>query len=429
MESSQLAQRMLMLMSFLVLGVTGAAWWWVANEPASNSAALPIGAPASELASSPDASPRISAQVDEAAVTSPSINAMRLAAFDQETGESPYASPQRPAAQTPQGFQVPVTGVPVTGVPVTGVPVTGVPVPAAVGLPSPGDLPLASGLPSASGLQGTSSGAISFKGVLAFVHDVKVVAQADGVIREFLVDEGSVVEKDKIMLEIDNRLARAEQEIARRELESAQLKAEDESQIKFAIASEEVARSDYTRTEDLYKREVANIDEYERKRLEWIKSKFSIDVSRREQKINQAAVGVSEAKLNASAVQVELRTIRAPFTGIVAKTEKENFEWVKAGDEILRLVSLETFRVRGRVQIDDSPNILERAPAKVYVQVQPGQVEAVNGVVGFVEPETSVAVDGKNEYGVWVEIENRVVNGQFLFRGKMNATVEIYPNR
>jgi multidrug resistance efflux pump len=261
------------------------------------------------------------------------------------------------------------------------------------------------------------------------VNDVRVVAQAEGVIRQFLVDEGFIVERDKVMVEIDNRLAMAEQQVSLKELESAQLKADDESQIKFAEAAEKVAEADYKRTEDLFKREVANIDEYERKQLEWQKAKLSIDVSKREKKINEAAVSVSEAKYNASGVQVELRTIKAPFTGIVAKTEKESFEWVKAGDEILRLVSLEKFRVRGRVQIDDSPNILERAPAKVFVQVQPGQVEMVNGIVGFVEPETSVAVDGKNEYGVWVEIDNRVVNGQYLFRGKMNATVEIYPNR
>ncbi|MFN9436732.1 MAG: hypothetical protein ACK6DC_17570 [Planctomycetota bacterium] len=37
--------------------------------------------------------------------------------------------------------------------------------------------------------------------------------------------------------------------------------------------------------------------------------------------------------------------------------------------------------------------------------------------------------DDLPEYWVWVEIENRVVDGQFLFRGEMAATVEIYPNR
>jgi biotin carboxyl carrier protein len=410
MESSHLVQRVLTFLSITLLGVTGAAWWWVSNQskqPEEQLAKVSIQSPADSSTSSAtattldSASSMVATTVDSAAslpvsvqseVASTPASSLRLAAYEQQEQET--------APKLPAGLPIPDAGVAV---------------PSAT-------------LPSAN-LLTYQSGSIKYKGILAFVNDVRVVAQAEGVIREFLVDEGSIIERDKVMVEIDNRLAMAEQQVSLKELESAQLKADDESQIRFAEAAEKVAAADYKRTEDLFKREVANIDEYERKQLEWQKAKLSIDVSKREKKINEAAVSVSEAKYNASGVQVELRTIRAPFTGIVAKTEKENFEWVKAGDEILRLVSLEKFRVRGRVQIDDSPNILERAPAKVFVQVQPGQVETVDGIVGFVEPETSVAVDGKNEYGVWVEIDNRVVNGQYLFRGKMNATVEIYPNR
>jgi biotin carboxyl carrier protein len=410
MESSHLVQRVLTFLSITLLGVTGAAWWWVSNQskqPEEQLAKVSIQSPADSSTSSAtattldSASSMVATTVDSAAslpvsvqseVVSTPASSLRLAAYEQQEQET--------APKLPAGLPIPDAGVAV---------------PSAT-------------LPSAN-LLTYQSGSIKYKGILAFVNDVRVVAQAEGVIREFLVDEGSIIERDKVMVEIDNRLAMAEQQVSLKELESAQLKADDESQIRFAEAAEKVAAADYKRTEDLFKREVANIDEYERKQLEWQKAKLSIDVSKREKKINEAAVSVSEAKYNASGVQVELRTIRAPFTGIVAKTEKENFEWVKAGDEILRLVSLEKFRVRGRVQIDDSPNILERAPAKVFVQVQPGQVETVDGIVGFVEPETSVAVDGKNEYGVWVEIDNRIVNGQYLFRGKMNATVEIYPKR
>ncbi|MBU6238705.1 MAG: HlyD family efflux transporter periplasmic adaptor subunit [Planctomycetes bacterium] len=410
MESSHLVQRVLTFLSITLLGVTGAAWWWVSNQskqPEEQLAKVSIQSPADSSTSSAtattldSASSMVATTVDSAAslpvsvqseVASTPASSLRLAAYEQQEQET--------APKLPAGLPIPDAGVAV---------------PSAT-------------LPSAN-LLTYQSGSIKYKGILAFVNDVRVVAQAEGVIREFLVDEGSIIERDKVIVEIDNRLAMAEQQVSLKELESAQLKADDESQIRFAEAAEKVAAADYKRTEDLFKREVANIDEYERKQLEWQKAKLSIDVSKREKKINEASVSVSEAKYNASGVQVELRTIRAPFTGIVAKTEKENFEWVKAGDEILRLVSLEKFRVRGRVQIDDSPNILERAPAKVFVQVQPGQVETVDGIVGFVEPETSVAVDGKNEYGVWVEIDNRIVNGQYLFRGKMNATVEIYPKR
>ena len=406
MESSAVTQRVLMLLSLLMLLATGGVWWWASNEPSKSTDSVPQAARQQAIASisSMDAATFVDSATPSVSTVPTDSNStqnsselprlptssppLRLAAFEQ--------SPQEPEPARPIGTSIPDAGVPV---------------------------------PAASSFSGSSEGRISYKGVLSFVNDVKIVAQADGVIREFLVDEGSLVERDKVIIEIDARLARAEQEVARKELDSANLKADDQSQILFAEAAEKVAAADFKRTEDLFRREVANIDEYERKQLEWQKAKLSIDVSKREKKINEAAVGVSQAKLNASGVQVELRTIRAPFTGIVAKTEKENFEWVKAGDEILRLVSLEKFRVRGRVLIDESPNILERAPAKVFVQVKPGQIETVNGVVGFVEPETSPDNDARNEYAVWVEIENRVVNGQFLFRGKMDAAVEIYPNR
>ncbi|MFM7974951.1 MAG: HlyD family efflux transporter periplasmic adaptor subunit, partial [Pirellula sp.] len=142
--------------------------------------------------------------------------------------------------------------------------------------------------------------------------------------------------------------------------------------------------------------------------------------------------GVNQAKLNASLVQLELRTIKAPFSGVVASMQKERFDWVKAGEEIMRLVSLDKFRVKGTVRIADSPNTLEGAKAKVIIPIGGGQVEQLDGVVGFVSPEsqgTGARNDGTQEYTVWVEIPNKQVGGKYLFRGTMDAMVEITPNK
>ena len=275
-------------------------------------------------------------------------------------------------------------------------------------------------------------GVLRYKAILSFVNDIKVVAQTDGIILDILVDEGALVAKDSIMIQIDNRLANAEKEIAIKELESAKLKAEDDSQIKFSEASYEVATSVFNRSQDLYVKGVEPQDDWEKKRLEKIKAAFQIDVSKREQMINQAAVGVNQAKLNASMVQLELRTIKAPFSGVVASMQKERFDWVKAGEEILRLVALDKFRVKGTVRIADSPNTLEGAKAKVIIPVGGGQVEQIDGVVGFVSPEsqgTGARNDGTQEYTVWVEIPNKQIGGKYLFRGTMDAVVEITPNK
>ena len=275
-------------------------------------------------------------------------------------------------------------------------------------------------------------GVLRYKAILSFVNDIKVVAQTDGIILDILVDEGALVAKDSIMIQIDNRLANAEKEVAIKELESAKLKAEDDSQIKFSEASYEVATSVFNRSQDLYVKGVEPQDDWEKKRLEKIKAAFQIDVSKREQMINQAAVGVNQAKLNASMVQLELRTIKAPFSGVVASMQKERFDWVKAGEEILRLVALDKFRVKGTVRIADSPNTLEGAKAKVIIPVGGGQVEQIDGVVGFVSPEsqgTGARNDGTQEYTVWVEIPNKQIGGKYLFRGTMDAVVEITPNK
>jgi len=270
---------------------------------------------------------------------------------------------------------------------------------------------------------------LTFSGVLSFVNDVWIPAQTDGIIQQLMVDEGSVVEADSVLIELDSRLANAEVQVAENEKTSATLKAEDDSQIKFSQASLDVAKSVLLRSQQLYETGVETRDDFEKKTLERIKAGFQVDVSKREQKINQAAVGVSDAKLNAAKVQVELRTIKAPFRGLVAETQKERFEWVKTGDQILRLVSLEKFRVRGFVLLEESPNILEGAPARVTVPIGPGKVETIEGVVGFVKPESVGKKQSGNEYAVWVEMPNRVVNGKYLFRGGMDAKVEIYPQR
>jgi len=287
-------------------------------------------------------------------------------------------------------------------------------------------------VPAGSPLASSQDGVLRYKAILSFVNDIKVVAQTDGIVLDILVDEGSLVAKDTIMIQIDNRLASAEKEVAVKELESAKLKAEDDSQIKFSEASYEVATSVFNRSQDLYVKGVEFQDDWEKKRLEKIKAGFQIDVSKREQMINQAAVGVNQAKLNASLVQLELRTIKAPFSGVVASMQKERYDWVKAGEEILRLVSLDKFRVKGTVRIADSPNTLEGAKAKVIIPVGGGQVEQIDGLVGFVSPEsqgTGARNDGTQEYTVWVEIPNKQVGGKYIFRGTMDAIVEITPNK
>lgn len=440
-----MVQRILVGISSLAIVVAFGATWWQSTadsvrlqETVASVSAIDAG----ETDGAVDASYRSS---------DPAADAVRLVGGQSPRNKDDWAPPGRliqtqasPRSEPAAPLQLPPAGTgtpnapraPLPSIPSSGlrVPADGFPVkPQSPSGESLGTEPATNIAPSINPLganaTGNQAGVLSYTGVLSFVNDIPIPAQTDGVIRQFLVDEGSIVAADTVLIEIDNQLAKAEEQVATKELESATLKAEDDSQIKFSKASYDVAMSVFKRSQELYEEGVESLDDWEKKRLEKIKAGFQIDVSHREQRINQAAVGVNEAKLNAAKVQVELRTLRAPFAGIVAQTKKERFEWVKAGEEIMRLVSLEKFRVNGSVRIVDSPNVLEGAPARVFIPIGMGKTEVVEGVVGFVKPESEGTRDGLHEYRVWVEIPNRVVGGKYLFRGSMDARVEIYPAR
>jgi multidrug resistance efflux pump len=396
-----MTQRVLIALSFLVMAISIGGYVWQSKKIAVRA---PTQMGDSSVPLTPTQSPSTTGIDDQA-------EAPRLIQIDRDQSD--------PVVPTPIGRAQPsVPVIPIQNTPVQTTPVT----------------PLQSALqaPPGTPLNSTQDGVLRYKAILSFVNDIKVVAQTDGIILDILVDEGSLVAKDTTLIQIDNRLANAEKEVAVKELESAKLKADDDSQIRFSAASYEVASSVFNRSQELYVKGVEPRDDWEKKQLEKIKAGFQIDVSKREQMINQAAVGVSTAKLNASLVQLELRTIKAPFSGVVASMQKERYDWVKAGEEVLRLVSLEKFRVKGTVRITDSPNALEGAKARVLIPVGAGKVEQIDGIVGFVSPEsqgTGARNDGTQDYTVWVEIPNRQVDGKYLFRGTMDAVVEITPNR
>ena len=396
-----MTQRVLIALSFMVMAISIGGYVWQAKKIAVRA---PTQMGDSSVAASPSQSPSTTGIGDQA-------DAPRLIQIDRSQSDAVVPTPIGRAQPS-----VPV--IPIQNPLVQTTPVN----------------PLQSALqaPPGTPLNSTQDGVLRYKAILSFVNDIKVVAQTDGIILDILVDEGSLVAKDTTMIQIDNRLANAEKEVAVKELESAKLKAEDDSQIRFSAASYEVASSVFNRSQELYVKGVEPRDDWEKKQLEKIKAGFQIDVSKREQMINQAAVGVSTAKLNASLVQLELRTIKAPFSGVVASMQKERYDWVKAGEEVLRLVSLEKFRVKGTVRITDSPNALEGAKARVLIPVGAGKVEQIDGIVGFVSPEsqgTGARNDGTQDYTVWVEIPNREVDGKYLVRGTMDAVVEITPNR
>ena len=262
---------------------------------------------------------------------------------------------------------------------------------------------------------------------LIFKRDIPLAAPVDGIIMKLNADDGVSVKAGEPLVIIDSRIAEAEVKVQTQELEQAKLKANDKSSELFAEAAYEVAKVDFARSNELSAKGSESDSDNEKKGLELKKAGLQIKVAKIESAKNQAAVGVAEAKLDAAFVQVGLRTMNAPFDGLVYEVNRRQFEFVRTGDPIFRLTDMTQLKVQGQAQTTVPPNQLLNSKAKITIEIAPGVTKVVEGVVGHVSPKTMKVA---NVYAVWVEIANeQLPDGQFLLRGGMNASMEILLTR
>ncbi|HUP78187.1 MAG TPA: HlyD family efflux transporter periplasmic adaptor subunit, partial [Pirellula sp.] len=257
-----------------------------------------------------------------------------------------------------------------------------------------------------------------------FPDDSTVAAQSEGIILKLHVDDGTIIEAGAPMIEIDPRLAEAEVEVSEKELEAAQVKAKDDSNLKYSEAALEVAIKELEISNDLLRKSAEDYLANEKKRLENKKALFQVNVSKSEKKRDEADLGVKSAKLKASNIQVDLRKITAQRTGMVSEVAKRQFDFVRGGEIILKLTSMERLRITGNAKVTDSPHLLFNAPARVTIYYAEGKGETVEGIVGYVSPRSM----GINTYKIHVDVPNRLTaDGQYLFREGMDATIEVTP--
>lgn len=262
-----------------------------------------------------------------------------------------------------------------------------------------------------------------------YERNVDISAPASGLISELPVEEGNKITKGDVIVNMDQRIANAELEVAVQEAIAAEKQAEDDSNILYANKVSEVATAEYETYLELLRRGATNSNEVRRKKLEAEKSKLSIRVAELEQTKNKAAALVSKEKVKAAEVQLALRRIVAPFDGIVSHTHLKQDAWAKEGERILTLIAMEDLRVEGIAKFGSekvAPHNLLGAPVTIEITVAKGEApEIINGTIGFVSPVLYGSGEGAR---VWAKIKNKETSpgsGNWLFSEGMTSRMKI----
>jgi len=195
---------------------------------------------------------------------------------------------------------------------------------------------------------------IQLTGAVEAINDATLAAQASGKV-DFIAENGTVVEKGTVVARLDQAQALATMQQA-------------EAAMQTAEAQLALARDNYNRIEPLQDRKAISALEFEQARLQVEQA--------------EASVRQLEAALVSMSVQLENRTVRAPFAGTVEYKYLEPGEHAGTGDPLVRVVSVQKVKVLAGVPERYSADV--RVGSRVSLSFPSARLEPRIGEVIFV---------------------------------------------
>ncbi len=242
--------------------------------------------------------------------------------------------------------------------------------------------------------------------LISLIDEVSLPAQEAGVLQELVAKEGLRAKAGEVLGKVDETETLLRQKAAKYKLDVADQKAADDSQVKVQRAIIEVVKAEYEESLAINKDSGGSAvppTQLRRQRVQW--EKAALDCVAEEMKLKIAALerNVSAAELEAADNELERRTLRAPFDGVVVEMFRRQSEWVQPGEPVLRFVRMDRVRIEGFVNAREfAPGQVEGAQVEITVSLPGGVSEKLSGEISYVNP----VVGSNREYRVWAEVDN-----------------------
>jgi len=211
--------------------------------------------------------------------------------------------------------------------------------------------------------------------------------------------EGDRVEKGELLLQLDDRVQRAQLELARRSVTAA-LASADESCLAAELAIKELER-----TSALHRGGIASDQTLDTLRTDRDRARAACEAATANVEQARAQVGVAQ-------VEVALTELRAPFAGVVAQLSTEVGEWITPSPPgvplppVIDLLDPASVYVSAPIDEVDSERVRVGAPARVTVDSRPG--ESAAGTVVRIAPFVLDQLEQNRTVEVEVELADPV---------------------
>ena len=261
------------------------------------------------------------------------------------------------------------------------------------------------------------------KGHIMPIDQAEVPAQEQGVLTKFFIREGYEVKRDDPLAQIDDEQAKMSVQVQQAKLNAAEREASNDVNIRYAKAARNVADAELKSAKETIARVPGAVPATEIRKLELsvVQATLQIEQSTNQFEISKYQVDVSKAELDAAKLGVSRRVVKSPISGIIVEKYRNEGEWVKPGDPIVKVVYFEKLRVKTTFDINRIPmQQVMKHNATITVVQKPGKT--FNGKVVFANP----VIQSGGAYEVWIDVENvQEKDGFWALQPGMNAIVTI----
>ena len=282
-------------------------------------------------------------------------------------------------------------------------------------------------LAAAQELESPPTAAVVPNCVVAAAEQADLPPYEPGVLMLIKAHEGQQVDAKELLVQLDDRKAQRELEVAQAKFSAAQFKANDDINVRYASSAAEAAKAEYDVSVKANHDVPGTIPAVKMNELylKVTETKLSIEKARLDKHVAAEEAKVAAAETRAAEVLIERHQIHSPIDGVVQELRVHLGEYVQPTQAIMRVVRLDRLWVEGSASAAKyARNELEGRTAKIEVVLARDQKMAFAGRIIFVKAE----IEAGNKFMVRAEVDNRKVNGSWLLTPGMRATMTIELN-
>lgn len=243
--------------------------------------------------------------------------------------------------------------------------------------------------------------------IVAVAEQADLPPQEMGVIQDIPFKEGKKVEKGDLLIQLDDRKAEKEQEVAEAKYAAALAKAMDDINIRYAIAAAKVAKAEYDVNVQANHDVPGSVPQVRISELflKCRETELAIEKAKLDRTVAGEEAKVAKAEVEAAKVTVDRHKVLSPIAGIIVEIRAHKGEAVQPSLAVLRVVNLDSLWVEAR-QVPAAKYAraeLEGQPVTVDVVITRDEKKQLTGKVVYVSPLT----DSGDTYMVRAKLDNK----------------------